>query len=255
MNSSIFSLNGKVALVTGARRGVGRAIALTMADAGADVVICDSVIEGGELMNVSGEIKKLGRRCIARQVDITSKREVENLVSEVVSEFGAIDILVNNAGVGSDPPLLETSEEEWQRILDINLKGALLCCQTVSKIMIEKARGNIVNIASAAGIKAFASKNTYNISKAGVIMFTKILARELGKYNIRVNAIAPAVVQTDMSKDLTDDPKMLASEVRRTPIGRLAEPKDIAGPALFLVSDASSCVTGHILVVDGGQLT
>lgn len=255
MNSALFSLEGKVAVVTGARRGIGKAIALTLADAGANVAICDKVLDDGGLISTSKEINKIGRKCLAMQVDVTQRKDIEALKSKVISELGTIDILANNAGVGSDPPLMETSEEEWDRVLDINLKSMLLCAQVLGQVMMAKKGGAIINTASCAGIRAFASRNVYNISKTGVIMLTKILARELGKYNIRVNAVAPAVVLTDMSKGMIEDPAMLTSEIRRTPIGRLAEPKDIAGPVLFLASNAASSITGHILVIDGGQLT
>ncbi len=254
MSLPSFSLAGRVAIVTGARRGIGRAIALTFAEAGADVAVCDLVAEGGELEAVAKEIRKSGRRSLAIKTDVTRKPEVDSMVKKVTDELGAVDILVNSAGIGDGSPLIQTSEEEWQRFIDTNLKSCYLCAQAVGKGMVERRRGSIISIASAAGIRGFSSRNTYNISKAGVIMLTRVLARDLGKYHVRVNAIAPTMVKTEMTRRLQDDPKALAAEEARTPLGRLAEVTDLTGPALFLASDASSYVTGHTLVVDGGQL-
>ncbi len=254
MSIPSFLLEDKVAIITGGRRGIGRAIALAFAEAGADVAVCDCVVEDGELGAVADEIQRLGRRSLAIKADVTQKSEVDNLVKRVEDELGFIDILVNNAGVGGGPPMLETPEDEWQRVIDINLKGHYLCSQAVTKGMVERGRGNIIGIASAAGLRGFAERNTYNVSKAGVIMLTKVLARSLGKYNVRVNAIATTMVKTAMIQRLEEDQKTLAAEAARIPLGRLAEVSDLVGPALFLASDASAYITGHTLVVDGGQL-
>lgn len=251
-----FSLEGKVALVTGGKRGIGKAIALTFAEAGADVVVSTRVFKDAvdDLGAVAEEIKRLGRRSLAIQADVTRKADVDNMVQKVIDEFGVIDILVNSAGISGGPPLIEEPEDAWQKMMDIDLKSCYLCSQAVGKGMVERRSGNIINIASAAGIRGFSSRNSYNISKAGVIMLTKVLARDLGKYNVRVNAIAPTMVKTEMIRDLMNDPKAAEAEARRIPIGRLAETSDIVGPALFLASDASSYITGHTIVVDGGQL-
>jgi len=249
-----FSLDGKVALVTGARRGIGRAMALALAEAGADVAICDNVAEGGEMEAVVKEIQQFGRRSLAVQADVTRKSEVDSMVGKVEGELGPIDILVNNAGIGGGSTMLETSEELWHKVIDVNLTGCFLCSQAVGKRMAEREGGNIISIASAAGIRGFSGRNTYNVSKAGVIMLTKILARDWGKYGIRVNAIAPSIVKTEMAKSYAEDPKAEAAEAARIPAGRLGVVADFAGPVVFLASDASSYVTGHTLVVDGGQL-
>ncbi len=251
-----FSLEGKVALVTGGKRGIGKAIALTFAEAGADVVVSTRVFKDAtdDLGAVAEEIKRLGRRSLAIQADVTRKADVDNMVQRVIDEFGVIDILVNSAGISGGPPLIEEPEDAWQKMMDIDLKSCYLCSQAVGKGMVERRSGNIINIASAAGIRGFSSRNSYNISKAGVIMLTKVLARDLGKYNVRVNAIAPTMVKTEMIRDLMNDPKAAEAEARRIPIGRLAETSDIVGPALFLASDASSYITGHTIVIDGGQL-
>jgi len=176
---------------------------------------------------------------------------VDNLAQKVMDEFGGMDILVNNAAVLGKFSLLEAPEDEWDRVIDTNLKGYYLCCQAVGKRMVERKGGNIINIASTA---AFEGGGSYNISKAGVVNFTRGLARELGRYNIRVNAIAPGWVITDMAKYIMrEDPERLRREAEATiPLGRMAEPSDIASVALFLASDASSLITGQTIVVDGG---
>jgi NAD(P)-dependent dehydrogenase (short-subunit alcohol dehydrogenase family) len=248
-------LEGKVALVTGSRRGLGKAISLAFAESGADIAVCDGVVEDGDLWAVAEEIQKLGRRSLAVQLDLTHKSEVENLVKRVEDELGPIDILVNNAGgrAGKSPLLHETSEEDWQEVLDNNLKTAFLCSQAVVKGMIERKKGNIINMASAAGLKAFTKRGSYNIAKAGVIMLTRNLAWDLGQYNIRVNAIAPTQTMTERAR-ARFTPEILAKAEANYPLRRLANVDEILGPALFLASDASSYITGHTIVVDGGIL-
>ena len=248
-DSPNLSLEGQVAIVTGGGTGIGRGIALEFAKAGADVVVASRKL--ANLEKVAEEVRALGRRSLAVQTDISRKTDVDNLVQKVMGEFGAIDILVNNAAVLGKFSLLEAPEDEWDRVIDTNLKGYYLCCQAVGKRMVERKGGNIINIASTA---AFEGGGSYNISKAGVVNFTRGLARELGRYNIRVNAIAPGWVITDMAKYIMrEDPERLRREAEATiPLGRMAEPSDIASVALFLASDASSLITGQTIVVDGG---
>jgi NAD(P)-dependent dehydrogenase (short-subunit alcohol dehydrogenase family) len=249
---STLPLPGKVAIVTGGRRGIGKSIALALAEAGADIVVCDRVIEDGELKAVAEEVQQLGRRSLAVQADITQKADVARLAQRVMDEFGVIDILVNNAAMNVRAPLLELREDGWDRVIDTDLKGYYLCCQAVGKRMVDQKRGNIINIASTAAIKAAPEMGAYCIAKAGVVMITKVLALELAKYSIRVNAIAPYMVKTKFSEPLWSDPETLKQLESEIPLGRLAEPKDIIGSALFLASDASSYVTGHTIIVDGG---
>ena len=249
-----FSLAGKTAIVTGGRRGIGRAIALALAEAGADVALGDRVIDDGELEKVAQEIKKLGRRALVLQADITQKGEVDNLVQKTVAEFGAIDILVNNAAMNIRAPLLELNEEGWDRVIDTDLKGYYLCAQAAGKIMAKQKRGNIVNIASTAAMDTAPEMGAYCIAKAGVVMLTRILALELAQYNIRVNAVAPSLVKTKFSQPLWADPKTLKEIEAGIPLGRLAETEDITGAVLFLASEVSAYVTGHTLVVDGGSM-
>ncbi len=247
-----FSLEGKVAIVTGGRRGIGRAIALAFAEAGADIVVCDRVVEDGELEAVAEEIRRLGRRSLTIQADITRKGDMDNLVQRVVAEFSAVDILVNNAAMNIMTPLLELREDGWDRIINTDLKGYYLCSQAVARRMVEQKRGNIINMASTAAMKATPEMGAYCIAKAGVVMLTRVLALELAKYNIRVNAIAPSMVKTKFSQPLWSDPKTLKQIEAEIPLGRLAETGDIIGSALFLASDASSYITGHTIIVDGG---
>jgi len=258
-----FSLEGKVALVTGGRRGIGKAIALTFAGAGADVAICDIMVEGGEMEAVTEEIKKLGRRSLAVQADVTQQAQVDNLVKRVEDELGAIDILVNGVGGGGVRPqgvaaptptaLPEIPEEDWDRGIAINLKGCFLCSQAVSKRMIERKRGNIINISSLAAERGPVS--AYGIAKAGVVRLTKGLALELARYNIRANAIEPVWIKTEMTRRMWSNPEVLKQYEEKIPLGhRLGEVEDIIGPALFLASDASGFITGHAIPVDGGYL-
>jgi len=247
-----FPLQGKVAIVTGGRRGIGEAIALALAEAGADIAICDRVVEDGELKAVAEEVQRLGRRSLAVRTDITQKADVDSMVQRVVDEFGVIDILVNSAAMNIRAPLLELGEDGWDRVINTDLKGYYLCSQAVGKRMVERKRGSIINIASTAAIKAAAEMGVYCIAKAGVVMLTRVLALELAQYNIRVNAIAPYMVKTKFSQPLWGDPETLKQLESEIPLGRLAEPGDIVGSALFLASDASSYITGHTIIVDGG---
>jgi len=255
MNIPSLSLKDKVAIVTGGRTGIGRAIALAFAEAGADVAVCDAVVSDGQLESVSEAIRKLGRRSLALQADITRRDAVEGMVQKTVLELGGIDILVNNAGVLARASLLETPEELWDKIIDTNLKGCYLCCQAVGKGMVEQKGGSIINIASAAGIRPIPYRAAYGTSKAAVIALTKVFAQEVAEYKVRVNAIAPAFVRTEMlDKALKENPEREQKMAAEIPMGRVSETSDLIGAALFLASNASSWVTGHTLVVDGGYL-
>jgi len=246
------SLEGKTALVTGARRGIGEATALAFAEAGADVAICDWVVEGGELAAVAEQIEKLGRRSLAVEADVSRKAHVDSLVQRTMDEFGTIDVLVNNAGIASAIQLLEISEDDWDLVINIDLKGCYLCSQAVGRIMVEQKRGNIINISSVFGINGHPACVAYDSAKAGVISLTRALACNLGPYNIRVNAIAPGSIKTEMIRPLWSDPELLRALERSNALGRIAEPSEIANVALFLASDASSYVSGHTIVADAG---
>jgi NAD(P)-dependent dehydrogenase (short-subunit alcohol dehydrogenase family) len=248
-----YSLSGKVAVVTGGRRGIGKAIALALAGAGADIALGDRTIDDGQLEAAADEVKKLGRRSLAVKADITSKAEVDSFFQKVADELGAVDILVNNAAMNIRAPLLELGEDGWDKVINTDLKGCYLCAQAAGRIMVSQKRGNIINIASTAALKAAPQMGAYCIAKAGVVMLTKVLAVELGQYNIRVNAVAPYIVKTKFSQLLWSEPEALKQIEAEIPLGRLAETGDIVGAVLFLAVDASSYITGQTVIVDGGS--
>ena len=246
-----FSLAGKVALITGGRRGIGKTIALAFAEAGADVALCDIVTETGELKDTAEEISKLGRRSLDIRADVRVRADVENMVKQIMAEFGRIDILVNNAGNQAIKPLLEFSDDEWDSIIDTHLKGNYLCSQTVGRIMVQQKSGIIINLSSAAALKGIEGHSAYGAAKAGISMLTRVLAHELGPYHIRVNAIAPSMIRTKLMEPYVSEEEF---EKRATmvPLRRMATLNDVAAIALFLASEASGWVNGHTLLADGG---
>ena len=255
MSIPTFSLEGKVALITGGRRGIGKTFALAFAEAGADVAVCDYMDDGGELEAVESGIKKFGRRALTMKADITIKADVERMVKETVDKLGTIDILVNNAGIAGPSLIVDIEEEFWDRLIDTHLKGYYLCSKAVAKVMIPHKTGNILNMGSISGVVAYPPGTTaYDMAKAGVLMLTQGLARELAPYNIRVNALAPGIIETKLSVHVRTDPELSKEAIARTPLGRFGKTTDLVGAALFLTSDASSWVTGQHLVVDGGFL-
>ncbi len=252
MNLSRFSLEGKVALVTGGSRGIGRAIALAFADAGADVAVSSRKLP--DLEAVAEELKKKGVKSMAVASHIAKGEESKALVDKVKGEWGKIDILVNNAGTNPYAgPLLEAEEWAWDVIMNVNLKGPFILSQMVARVMKEQGGGSIINMASIMGI-APSELGFYSVTKAGLIMLTQVLAKEWGQYKIRVNAIAPGVVKTRLSEALWKDPVKAEKAAKSKALGYIGVPEDIAGAALFLASDASSYVTGEVIVVDGGEL-
>jgi 3-oxoacyl-[acyl-carrier protein] reductase len=249
---SRFSLEGRVALVTGGKRGLGRAIALGFAEAGANVAICSRTVSDGELEATAEDIRRRGRRAMAIQADVTRKADVGAMVGKVMDEFETIDILVNNAGQYIEVPTLELREEDWDAVQATHLKGAFLCCQAAGKKMIKQGRGNIINMASAVGLRPILKPGGYDAAKAGLIMFTASLAVELAPHGIRVNAIAPGFTKTTMNDRITKKPEVLTIFQRAIALGRIGETEEIATVAIFLASDASSYVTGVTILADGG---
>jgi len=249
-----FHLDGKIALVTGGSRGIGRNIALGLAEAGADVVIASRKLP--DLEAVAQEITQMGRKALPVAANVRHLPEIANLVKQAVDEFGRIDILVNNAGTNVVyESVFNIDEKAWDIIIGLNLKGYFFLSQAVGKIMRDKGGGSIISTASETGIRPGVGMGVYSISKAGVIMLTKVLAQEWGQYNIRANAIAPGVVKTRLSTALQSNPVIRERTEDSTALGRLAEPEEIVGAALFLASDASSYMTGQTLVLDGGHFS
>ena len=250
MSSPSFSLEGQVALVTGAGRGLGRAISLGLAQAGADLVITSRTV--GELQSLAAEVRAKGRRCRCFTADLSRVREIEPLVEAAWSAFGGIDVLVNNAGVSIVEPAAEVSEEHWDLVLDLNLKGLFFVAQAVGRRMLERGSGKIVNMASQAGVVGLANHAAYCASKGGVVLLTKVLALEWASRGITVNAVAPTVIRTPMSDRAFADPEARADVLRRIPLGRIGEPSDVVGAVVFLASPAADLITGTTLLVDGG---
>lgn len=245
-----FSLSGKVALVTGGSRGIGRAIAIGLAKFGADVAVTSRKLP--DLEEVAAEIRELGRRSMAVATHVGRMDEINSLVPKVKEELGRIDILVNNAG--TNPTMdqaLDIEERAWDSIMNLNLKGLFFISQAVARLMKEQGGGKIINVASVAGLTPDILP-VYSISKAGVIMATKVMAQQWAQYGIRVNAIAPGLTRTRFSQALWDNPDILQGAMMLTPLRRVGEPDEMVGATVFLASDASSYVTGHVLVIDGG---
>lgn len=249
-----FSLEGEVALITGGRRGIGRAIALAFAEAGADIAVADMAADTGELDAVVEQVQALGRSALAVSADTTIKTDVDNMVDQVTQKFGKIDVLVNNAGIFIQSPIMTISEQDWDKLFDVDLKGFFLCAQAVGRHMMERRKGNIINLGTQWAFKTGPGMGPYGVAKAGVIMLTRVLARELSPYNIRANTIAPGTVKTDFSKAAWSDPQILAQIEAGIPLGRCGETDDLLGAALFLASPASAYITGNVIIADGGGL-
>jgi 3-oxoacyl-[acyl-carrier protein] reductase len=244
-------LTGKTAIVTGGARGIGRSIAMTLAAAGANIVI-NYTSSSKAAEEVVEEAKKLGVSALAVKADVSKNDEIENLVKEVLNNFSSIDILVNNAGITRDNLLIRMSEEDFQDVIDINLKGAFICTKHVSKVMMKQRTGKIINIASVVGVMGNAGQSNYAASKAGLIGFTKSIAKELAKRNINVNAVAPGYIETDMTASLPE--KVREEFMINIPMARGGVPQDVANVVLFLSSKYSDYVTGQVINIDGGMV-
>ncbi|PYI54234.1 3-oxoacyl-[acyl-carrier-protein] reductase [Paenibacillus flagellatus] len=243
-------LEGKVALVTGASRGIGRAIAVSLAEAGADVAVNYAGSEQAA-EEVVRHIESLGRRAIKVQADVASSAQVEEMVKLVLEKFGKIDILVNNAGITRDNLIMRMKEEEFDQVINTNLKGVFNCIKAVTRPMMKQRSGKIINISSVVGALGNAGQANYVAAKAGVIGLTKSAARELASRNIAVNAVAPGFIETDMTDKLT--PELREQMMQQIPFARLGQPDDIARVVRFLASDDSAYMTGQTLHVDGGM--
>ncbi len=248
-------LKNKVAIITGGRRGMGRTHALTLAKAGAKVVISDISLE--DCQKVVQEVKKQGGEAMAVECDVTKKEQVDIMVKKTIEVFGKIDILVNNAGILQFKPFLELTEQDWDKTLSVNLKGYFLCAQACAKEMVKQKSGVIVNITSIAmggmGV-GFPNIVHYSASKGGIVAMTEALALELASFNIRVNAIAPGAIDTPMMASSEQDPKTMEGTLARIPMHRIGKPEEVSNAVLFLASDRSSYITGSTIIVDGGWL-
>ena len=266
-----YRVDGKVAIVTGAGRGIGKAIALTLAEAGADITVVARTKE--QIEQTAEDIRKLGRKALAIPADVSQEDQVEKVVEQTVSRFGKIDILVNNAGIAVSKPVVlvpgaevagftgkvseqdeQTTLQEWRKIIDTNLTGAFIFAQAVGPYMMKQRKGKVINTSSTAADEGLPRISAYSASKAGLSTFTRCLASEWGPFNINVNAIAPGAIRTDMVAHHLENPKSKEAILERIPLGRVAEPRDVALLVLFLASEASDYLTGQILTIDGGAM-
>jgi 2-dehydro-3-deoxy-D-gluconate 5-dehydrogenase len=245
-----FSLSGKVALVTGAARGLGYEIALALASYGADLVVCDLAL--ADLNKVKQEIQGMGRRALDVKADVTKIPEIDAMVEAAVDWYGRIDILVNNAGINITQEAVDVTEEAWDKVLGINLKGVFFCAQAVGKVMIAQKSGKIINISSQTGTVAIPRRAAYCASKGGVNQLTKLLALEWAPFGLNVNAVAPTFLETPFTEAMFKNEAFHKYCLDSIPLGRIGNPSDVTGAVIYLASSASDLVTGHVLAVDGG---
>ncbi len=245
------NLEGKTAIVTGGSRGIGKAIALNLAEKGANVVV-NYTSSPDKAAIVVDKIKAMGREALAIKADVSNPDDVNNLVKEVGKHFSNIDILVNNAGITRDTLLIRMKDDDWDKVIDINLKGTFLCTKLVAKKMMKQRSGKIVNITSVVGVMGNAGQSNYAASKAGVIGLTKSTAKELASRGINVNAVAPGFIQTEMTDKLSEE--VIENYTKNIPLGKLGDPKDVANVVAFLCSEEASYLTGQVIKVDGGMV-
>ena len=245
----MFDLSGKVAMVTGAGRGLGRSSAMALAEAGADLAVASRSTD--ELESLAEEARALGRKATTHLLDIRSIPDIHRTVGEIIETHGRIDILVNNAGTNVQQDVLDVTEEGWDLVMQTNLKGAFFCAQAVGRHMVERGSGKIINMASTFANLGFFGRASYAASKGGVAQFTRVMAIEWSSKGVNVNAIGPTATLTKMNEELFSDEAYRQKVISRIPAGRYAEPKDVAGAVVYLASPASDMVHGHLLLVDG----
>ena len=241
----------KLAFVTGATRGIGNSIALTLAENGYNIAL-NYRAENEELLKTKDKIEKLNVKCFLTKCDVSKFDECQKSVKDIIEEFGSIDVLVNNAGITKDSLLIRMKEEDFQKVIDVNLMGTFNVTKNVINYMIKAKKGRIINLASVVGISGNAGQTNYSASKAGIIGFTKSLAKEVASRNILVNAIAPGFIETNMTEVLKNEIK--EEIMKQIPLGRFGKPQDVANLVKFLVSEESSYITGQVINIDGGML-
>jgi 2-deoxy-D-gluconate 3-dehydrogenase len=247
----MFNLDGKVAIVTGGNRGLGRAMALGLAQAGADVAVVQRSSQESEVVK---DIKELGRKCITIRFDLNQTSQVSQVIDKVLEKLGSIDILVNNAGVQRRSPAVEFSEEYWDDVMNVNAKTVFFLCQAAGRVMLEQSNGKIINLASLLSFQGGLTVPAYAASKGAVAQFTKSLSNEWAKQGVNVNAIAPGYMATDMNTALINDENRSRQILERIPAGRWGKPEDIVGAAIFLASDAANYIQGETITIDGGWM-
>lgn len=250
MKSPEFGLDGKVAVVTGATRGIGSDVAIALAAAGAIVAVCGR--SKADALSIVGSIERDGGTAIAVKLDVASITSIQDAISDVRDQMGSVDVLVNNAGLGANHPAEEVTEADWDSMMDVNLKGLFFCCQAAGRFMLEQGSGKIINMSSQAGVVGIAEHAVYSASKGGVNLLTKVLALEWSHRGINVNAVAPTFIRTPGTAERLDQPEFAASVLNRIPQGRVGTTTDVAGAVIYLASPAADLVNGHVLVVDGG---
>ncbi|MBP1155694.1 MULTISPECIES: glucose 1-dehydrogenase [unclassified Paenibacillus] len=252
MQHPSFNLEGKVAVVTGSGSGIGRNIALGLAEAGADIVITELSEKSNAAHETAEQVRSAGRKTFVVDLDVTDVSSIGHMVKQACAAFGRIDILVNNAGIIIRKKAVDVTEEEWDKVMDVNLKGVFFTSQAVAKVMIQQRGGKMINIASINGMIGSAERSSYTASKAGVINLTRTLAAEWAEYGINVNAIGPTYLLTPLTENLFSKDAFKEEYFRRQPIQRVGRPEDLLGTVIYLASPASDLVTGHTVMVDGG---
>ncbi len=252
MQTISYRLDHQVGIITGAANGIGKALAIGLSEAGADIVIGDLASQREHAQDTAQRVQANGRRALVMDLDVTQRPSIEATVSATLAEFGQLDFLVNCAGINIRKPVLEYTEDEWDKLVSVNLKGAFFCTQIAAREMVKRRRGKIVNIASQLAVVAMSDRSIYAITKAGVAHMAKVFGLELAPYGITVNAVGPTFVSTPLTTSMFKDPAFVQENLPKIPLGRFGETSDVVGAVRFLLSPAADLITGQLLLVDGG---